>query len=137
MIDADLELAYRQTDYWVATEPVSRWRIGHTHPRWVGRQAERGVSCATWLTAYNPASAQQTAKANERAHQRLCQALAQARWDWLPAWAQHPSNGWPIEHGAMVWGMDWAAAGRWGARFGQRAVVWMDAEGTAHLRWMA
>ena len=137
MIDRALVEAYRQTEYWVGTPVPSRWLIGQTHPEWVKWQADQGVSCATWLTAHNPASRQQSTDANDQAHRRLCQALDEAGWRWLSAWAQHPSNDWPIERGAMVWGMDWDTARDWGARFGQNAVVWMDATGTAHLRWMA
>ncbi len=137
MTSARLNQAFQETEYWVATEPPTRWLIGQPHPDWAQRQAEFGVSCATWLTAHNPQSRQQSAAANAHAHRRLCQALDSARWRWLSGWAQHPDNGWPIEHGVVVLGMDRAAAHAWGRRFGQRAVVCTDAAGIADLCWMA
>lgn len=136
-MNPELDQAYRETLYEVATDPPIHWVIDQLNPTWAQWQDARGVGASTFITAHNPFSQQQADEFNQARQRALEEALTQAGWAWVRASGRHPSNGWPIEVGVVVWGMDPEAAKPWAARFGQHAVVCMDAQGWPKLHWMS
>jgi len=131
----ELDKAYRQTLYWVETDPPIALEIGKPNRAWARCQLAQGVRCSTFITAHNPDSQKLPEQTNLANHVALEQALMAAHWQYLPALAKHPSNDWPAEPGFVVWGMDAPEALRWAQRFQQNAVVVTDPTGKAHLHW--
>jgi len=134
---AKLDQAYRGTEYWVATRPPIRVRIGVAQPAICDLHQAHGVDCSTVITAHNPKSQQHSALANQRAHAELTQALEQAGYRKISATGQHPDGSWPAEEGWLVLGMDVAEASLWAEQFEQFAVVCLDAHGVPNLQWFA
>ena len=87
------------------------------------------------VTAYNPASALRTARENALAHRRLRAELRRRGLRWLRCVADAPDTGsaeWR-EPGFCVLGCARDTVVALGARSGQNAVVWIDADGLAAL----
>lgn len=135
MMRPDLDRAYRETLYEVATDPPMCWVVGEPNSAWAQIQSAHGVSASTFITAHNPFSERQVDEANQTRQKALEQALTEAGWAWVPAWGRHPTNQWPVEVGVVVWGMDEHDARPWALRFRQHATVGMDAQGWARLHW--
>lgn len=137
MSDVDLDTAYRETEYWVATKPPICVMIGVENPAMRELHRACGVNCSTLITAHNPKSEQQSNLINQQAQAELTRALEKDGYPKVLASGQHPDGGWPAEEGWLVLGMDEIEASRWAKQFEQLAVVWIDAQGMPHLRWFA
>ncbi|HEY7906740.1 MAG TPA: DUF3293 domain-containing protein [Wenzhouxiangella sp.] len=135
--DPDLDKAYRETEYWVATQPRTCVVIGVQNPAIAALHRHHGVGCSTIITAHNPRSLQQSADLNSKAQAALTDQLNGDGYPKVLATGKHPHGAWPPETGWLVLGMDEAQAAVWARRFSQHAVVWIDAQGRPDLRWFA
>ena len=74
-MDPNLDQAYRETEYWVATEPPTCVVIGVRNLAIEALHQHHGVGCSTIITAHNPKSLPQTAEFNAQAHAALTDQL--------------------------------------------------------------
>ena len=125
--------AYRETDYTVCANPAFVLRIDASCPPLAAYCAQRSLSAACILTAWNPQSQPLTDAENQARQARLEQQLQQAGWHWVPTLAAHPHNGWPPEPGCFIEGMTADAASAWGRRHDQNAVVCCGPDAVARL----
>src|SRR5918993_873083 len=82
-----------------------------------------GVTCSTFITAWNPHSVPSPLHDNEAALARLQSELASRRLRWLRGAGVDPAGEWPAEPSFLVFGLEEASARECAARFGQNAVV--------------
>lgn len=136
-LDTDLDKAYRETEYWVATQPPACVVIGVQNPTIAALHQAHGTPCSSLITAHNPRSFQQSAEINGQAHLALTDQLNETGYPKVLATGKHPIGDWPAEQGWLVLGMDEGEAAVWARRFSQHAVVWIDARGMPYLRWFA
>lgn len=87
------------------------------------------------ITAYNPASLLRTDEENRAANPRLRAELKAAGGEIIPALASGtgPDAEQWTEPGFAVYGLSRAALIAFGRRFGQNAIVWIDARGRPAL----
>jgi hypothetical protein len=95
-----------------------------------------GVRTAAFLTACNPGSRALDTAANHAAQAALLDAAAQLGHTSLPGVAIDPEGIWPDEESVLILGIDAAAATVLARRFGQNALVWINASGTPELVWV-
>ncbi len=141
MSRARLDTAYRNTVYRVF--PRGRadgagsldLRIGPADPGLTDLLCREGVRGGAFVTACNPGSQRVTDTANERAQQALARAVARAGLTSLSAVALDPEGNWPAEPGLVILGIGLDEALRLAARFGQNALVWLEAGRAPLLRW--
>jgi len=90
---------------------------------------------ASWITAWNPDSVEQDAAWNVAASQRLEAALREAGVEFRPSYGSSLPGTRPAwrEEGYTLSGLNRAAAAEWGAAWGQRALVQIDAAGAGLL----
>lgn len=90
---------------------------------------------ATWITAWNPDSVEQDAAWNAAANQRLVAALQEGGVEFRPSYGASLPGTSPAwrEEGYTVFGLDRAAATKWGKVWGQRALVQIDEAGAGLL----
>ena len=131
-IDPELELAFRQTVYWIDTSPSIQLRLGKENPELL---TEKWVSGA-FMTAYNPQAMQVSDAANEQAHQALMRAFQTSGFRFCKAWTEDPSGEWPREDGVFIWEISSQEAQAWGRQWDQAAVVWVDETSRADLLWI-
>lgn len=130
----ELEIAFRRTAYRVrapATELMLR--IDQPNPALAGVLQDAGVQCAAVLTAFNPRGRRSPPFLNRRAHQQLRTELERAGYTLLPGHNEDPRRHWPVEPTWTALGLPLADAQTIAARFGQAAILWMDAAGTPRL----
>ncbi|TAH34859.1 MAG: DUF3293 domain-containing protein [Planctomycetota bacterium] len=133
-MSADWEAAYRASRY--AFPWHGRWRefsLDGDEPRMA--DLDRSV---TLITAWNPGSEEKPRAWNVAANARLLRALVARQVPWEPAWGGSLPGVQPAwkEDGFAAFGWTRAEALRWGREYGQRALVWLDAE-TAGLLFCA
>jgi len=133
-LDADLLAAYRHTTY-EADLPLGRvrLRVGDRHPDLEAWLAQHGWTTWGFVTGWNPGSIEATAEDNRQRHLALTRAVAALR---LPSWPGRgvPDAGdWTPEESLFIAGITRQDAVALGVRFGQRAIVWGDADGDATL----
>lgn len=133
-MDADLLAAYRRTEY----------RVDDQGYRFVLRVDERssplrachvafGVTCSTFITAWNPRSAPTPHDVNEVAMARLEQELTSAGLRWLRGEGIDPAGDWPGEPSLLVLGLEETNAVALARRFEQNAVVCAKADAVPRL----
>src|SRR5258705_12762852 len=92
---AQLEAAYRRTDYEVQTpDGPMLLRIDEHCPRLQIVHAELGVNESVFLTACNPHSVPQCAPRNAVAQARLDRRLAALKLTVWPGWGRRPGGKW-------------------------------------------
>lgn len=89
----------------------------------------------TLITAWNPDSEEHPQPWNWAANARLLRAIVSANQPWAPAWGGSLPDVEPAwrEEGFVLFGLDRSRASRWGAEWGQRALVWLDSEASELL----
>ena len=89
----------------------------------------------TLITAWNPNSEERELGWNQAANAQLLEAIVTARLAWAPAWGASLPGVTPEwkEHGFALFGLERETAAEWGRRWGQRALVWLDAEASELL----
>ncbi|HKC17214.1 MAG TPA: DUF3293 domain-containing protein [Steroidobacteraceae bacterium] len=134
---AQLEAAYRRTDYEVQTpDGPMLLRIDEHCPRLQGVHAKLGVTESVFLTAWNPQSVPQCAPRNAVAQAHLDQRLAALKLTILPGWGRDPQGSWPAEQSLFVAGLDRDTATGLAKEFGQHAFVHAGADAIPRLVWV-
>ena len=134
MLGPELLVAYLRTEYRVDD-------AGHAFVLRIDVPSEElrkchdalGVTCSTFITAWNPRSTPTPRDQNEAAMVRLEQALAALGCRWLRGEGVDPDGEWPGEPSFLVLGLDEPAAVGLARRFDQHAIVWSGADGTPRL----
>ena len=121
---ADLLDAYRRTEYRVAwaMEPFVL-HVDNPSPALRRCHAAFGVSCSTFITAWNPHSLATPADVNAAAMARLVHHIEMQGLQALPGLGVDPSGEWAGEESLLVLGLDVSAAIAMARAFGQNAVV--------------
>ena len=142
MTNADMETAYRTTDYVV--EAVSGQRVGGGEHSLVLRvdfasqelralHRRYGVDCSCFITACNPFSQALDEQANLLRQESLEAELRRRSLAFLPGAGRHPSNGWPPEPSFLVLGLALEASKNLGRHYEQNAIVWAGADAVPRL----
>lgn len=95
-----------------------------------------GVGTAAFLTACNPGSRPLDPATNRAAQAALLEDAARLGHATLPGVAVDPHGVWPDEESVLVLGIDAADATALAWRFGQNALVWINAGGLPELVWV-
>lgn len=132
MIDPRLLAAYAATEYVIAVEPPVVARSDRQALAVDALLAARGVACAAVVTAWNPYSRLTLAPENARAQASLIAAVEEMGLPWLPVEGRG-DDGWPPEASLCVLGISRDAAEALGCRFGQNAILWLEARRPARL----
>jgi len=82
-----------------------------------------GVSVASYITAYNPLSTQQSKAENTDQNSVLVNQLKRLGFSFLPGEGRDIKGLWPVEPSFLVLGMDEATAHRWARQFEQYAFL--------------
>ncbi|HMI37731.1 MAG TPA: DUF3293 domain-containing protein [Steroidobacteraceae bacterium] len=134
---AQLEAAYRRTDYEVQTpDGPMLLRIDEHCPRLQIVHAELGVNESVFLTAWNPHSVPQCAPRNAVAQARLDQRLAALKLTVWPGWGRDPQGKWPAEQSLFIAGLDRDTAAGLAREFEQHALVHAAADAVPRLVWV-
>lgn len=133
----DLRTAYLATDF-VFEAQGQRYalRVGEQNLQVRDLLASHGVQGAAYITASNPASIALGDVHNTLAMRALwfdLKVSAGASWAVYEGAGQDRAGDWPPEPSLMVLGIDRAQAEALGRRYGQYAIVWVDATGTPSL----
>lgn len=133
----DLRTAYLMTDFEFEAEGRRyTLRIGDQNPEVRDLLARHGVQNAAYITAHNPASLPRGEAHNTlamRALRRDLEAGVGGSWAVFEGAGQGRAGGWPPEPSLMVLGIDRTQAEKLGRRYGQYAIVWVDATGMPSL----
>jgi hypothetical protein len=133
----DLRAAYLATDFVFEAEGQRyTLRVGEQNPQVRDLLAKQGAHGAAYITAFNPASLQLGEVHNTlamRALRRDLKASDGESWAVYAGAGQDRAGNWPPEPSLMVLGIDRAQAEKLGRRYGQYAIVWVDATGTPSL----
>jgi hypothetical protein len=132
-ISPELIDAYRDTNYWVATEPPFVMRIDVPSPDLAALYARFDTDCAAYLTASNPYSDKLDDLANAQRHHQLARHLEALGLHHIEGAGRHPSGNWPPETSFLVLGVSEQAAKELGRQFEQNAVVCCGADAVPRL----
>lgn len=108
-------------------------RVGNQNTAIATLFKKHSVSGATFITAHNPASLQMGAVHNELADRALRQDLRGLAKVVFPGEGGDPGGLWPPEQSLLAAGIDRSEAEMLARRYGQYAVLWVDAEGQVSL----
>jgi hypothetical protein len=97
------------------------------------RYAAHAISCAVFITAFNPCGRHQTDRANEAAHARLLAALLKLTRLVTEGAGIDPTGAWPPEKSFLALGIDEDTAAQLGRTFNQDAVVWVGSDAVPKL----
>lgn len=132
-IPSDLIEAYRATHFKVLEPRPITLRVDHHSAELAELFKEMGVSCAGYLTAWNPYSAATSAADNEAAQLSLIRSLSLEGYPTLKALGVDPAGKWPGEESVFVPGLDLERAKSLGDEFGQNAIVWAGPDAVPQL----
>jgi hypothetical protein len=136
MPDARLEAAYRATEYRVFVDPPLSLRIGRHDPAFAALMAGTGVVAAAYMTACNPRSWPLPESENAARMQVLRADLKAAGYRFVEGAAVDPGGLWPDEPSVLVLGIGADTARNIGRRFGQNALLLIDAAAIPQLDWL-
>jgi hypothetical protein len=108
-------------------------RIGRRSPELAALLRIRGVRSAAFLTACNPRSEIRPPAWNTQAARRLRAALRVLGLRTLTGLGLDERGKWPEEESVLALGITRDQAATLGRRFGQHAVVWVDADARPRL----
>lgn len=135
---ARLACAYRATAYVVDLGPAEiALRIGRAEPALQKLIRHRGAGGAALITACNPGSRLRPEARNRAATKRLARDLRRRCRLLLPYRAMADAGDWPDESGLCAIGLGLAPALHLARRYGQIAIVWLPAQGSACLVFTA
>lgn len=117
-------MAYEATDFRVLEPQEFTLRIGQRSAELQAMYVELGVTCAGYLTAWNPYSYETSAAENAVAQQSLVRRLSLDGYPTLQGLGVDPSEKWPGEESIFVPGLSLERAKSLGIDFGQNAIVW-------------
>lgn len=111
-------------------------RIGETNAALADLLERAAVDCAAYLTAWNPGSVPQSAARNANAQRRLLREIESRACPYYGGYGRDPTGVWPPEHSLLVLGLSLEETCELGRRFGQAAIVVVDAAATPRLVWL-
>jgi hypothetical protein len=132
-LDLVLVNAYRETEYHVTEGEPFALRVDEPCPELLGLYRVKNVSCAAFITAYNPLSLELTDAENAVRQTELASELKRRSLSYLEGVGQHPSGGWPGEPSFLALGLALEAAKSLGKAYEQNAVIWCGADGVPNL----
>jgi Protein of unknown function (DUF3293) len=132
-IPNDLIMAYETTDFRVLEPREFTLRVGQHSTELHELYAELGVTCAGYLTAWNPFSKEASELENEYAQRQLLRQLSLEGFPALNALGIDPSGDWPGEESVFVPGLSLDRAKLLGSEFGQNAIVWAGSDAVPQL----
>lgn len=104
-IPSELIMAYEATDFTVLEQRPFTLRIGRHSAELQALYVERGVTCAGYLTAWNPFSKEISEVANKNTQRKLLCKLSLEGFQALNAAGIDPSGDWPGEESVFVPGL--------------------------------
>ena len=126
--------AYRATSYKLGhTDTDITLTVGRLSPEVLVLFKYRQVSCAAFLTAYNPRGSQQSDAENDLAHARLEAEVTSLGLQFLEGSGSEEGTDWPAERSLFALGLGQADAEKLGRLFNQDAIVWVGTEGVPEL----
>jgi hypothetical protein len=129
----ELLAAYRETEYRVTEGKSFLLRVDEPCPELLGLYRAKNVSCAAFITAWNPFSHKLTDAENAVQQNELASELKHRSLIYLEGVGQHPSGTWPGEPSFLVLGLALEAAKTLGRAYEQNAIVWCDADAVPGL----
>jgi hypothetical protein len=117
--------AYEATHYRVGLgQDAFILRIGEPSAGLRARYDNHSISCAVFITAFNPYGEDQSDSANDAAQARLQEALMALTGLIIEGAGADPTGAWPPEKSFLALGIDEHTAAHLGRTFHQDAVVW-------------
>ncbi len=132
-IPNDLIMAYETTDFRVLEPREFTLRVGQHCTELHELYVELGVTCAGYLTAWNPFSKEASELENEYAQRQLLRKLSLEGFPTLNALGRDPSGDWPGEESVFVPGLSLDRAKLLGSEFSQNAIVWAGPDAVPQL----
>jgi Protein of unknown function (DUF3293) len=117
--------AYHATHYTVLTPEPFVLRVGEVSSRMADILANQKVSCAAFLTAWNPFSRRATEAENAVAQQTLLAELSAVGRRTIPGFGKDPSGLWPGEDSVLVLDLSFKQACNLGLKYSQNAILWV------------
>lgn len=134
----DLDRAYRRARYRVELPSGTiEMRLDEHDPGLAELLQNANAERAAFLTACNPGSLRQPPAGNQAAQAALLDELARRGIATVPGVAVDPDGAWPDEESVLALGIDLSAATTLARRFGQNALVWIDAAAVPALVWVS
>lgn len=96
--------------------------------------ADRRVSSAAFITAWNPLSILTAVAENEEADQKLRQTLKDENIYFFDGIAEDPAGSWPNEPSLLALGLTLNKAIIIGKKYSQNAIVWIERDAFPQLR---
>ncbi len=125
-IAADKICAYRATDYRIGfTGQAIVLQPGLRSAQVAQLFATHGVTCGSFITAYNPQGAQRSSAGNEQAHQQLLTHIESQGFKCLEGDGSEAGTDWLPEKSCFALGLGRSDAIKIGSLFGQDAIVWV------------
>ena len=132
-IPHELILAYEATDFRVLEPQEFTLRVGQRSAELQSLYVDMCVTCAGYLTAWNPFSKEGSELENENAQQQLLRQLSLEGFPALNVLGIDPSGDWPGEESLFVPGLSLDRAKLLGSKFGQNAIVWVGPDAVPQL----
>lgn len=132
-IPRGLIMAYETTDFRVLEPHEFTLRVGQHSAELQSLYVELGVTCAGYLTAWNPFSEEASEVDNKNAQRQLLRQLSLEGFPVLTALGIDPSGDWPGEESVFVPGLCLDRAKLLGSEFGQNAFVWAGPDAVPQL----
>ena len=108
-------------------------RIGEPSAGLRARYVAHAISCAVFITAFNPYGQDQSDNANDAAHARLQAAIMDLTGLISEGAGADPTGVWPPEKSFLALGIDEDTAAQLGRTFHQDAVVWVGSDAVPKL----
>lgn len=125
-IPRDLIMAYETTDFGVLEPREFTLRVGQRSADLQSLYVDMSVTCAGYLTAWNPFSKEASELENENAQQQLLRQLSLEGFPALSALGIDPSGDRLGEESVFVPGLSLDRAKLLGSKFGQNALCGSD-----------
>lgn len=123
-VSEELAAAYRRTEFRVSDRGWSFVLRHGAHSKVLEEcHAAFGVTCSTYITAWNPRSEPTAPEVNRAAQARLEAELQAAGFPFLRGEGVDPTGSWPGEPSVLVLGISGNEAQRLGRAYGQNAIV--------------
>lgn len=132
-IPRELIMAYEATDFRVLEPQEFTLRVGQLSAELQSLYDDLGVTCAGYLTAWNPFSKEASDFENQNAQRQLLRILSLEGFPALDALGIDPSGDWPGEESVFVPGISLDRAKVLGSEFGQNAIVWAGPDAVPQL----
>ncbi len=133
VIPRELIMAYEATDFRVLEPHVFTLRVGQRSAELQSLYVDLGVTCAAYLTAWNPYRYETSAAENALAQQSLIRSLSLDGYPTFQGLGVDPAEKWLGEASIFVPGLSLERAKSLGIDFGQNAIVWASDDAIPQL----